>query len=399
MGFNLSVLYGTFLSLVIFLIFYILGYSSNFLIIAVVMSIGGISLSFLVEFLTSKDEEFGVQNGQNSILDISHDIMFSYKSLDARLEHGLSVAEEVFSSCGIYVGVCEDNKIRIIKQKTTDSSYQIHEHISTINSKNSIEEMIKRFVVDANSEKEMDFDIDGAPYKAFAFPLVTKTSLEPFGMFIVLHKKKNKVTHKMVDKMRYLASSISFSVNIIYKKDEIMKSNLEYYNKFNEIDEQLNIYNSNKIGKTIQFGFEMHKRYMTPFSMVAFEIDDIKNLSNILSEDELLVIKKDLVSIIKNIIRVTDIFGIWEDDVFVIIAQNVDHGGVEVMVRKIRRALSSYSFKKVKNVSCCYGITSFSAGDTLTDFRSRIFDALREAQAKGNNEIDTQLLVMGDNSL
>ncbi len=394
MRFNANVLYGVFFSLVVFLVFYFLDSSTDFLITISVVVVGGIALSFIVENLTSKKVVPKTKDTKNDMSDINHNIVFSHQSLDARLENGLTNAENLFLSCGIYVGIYEDDKVHIIKQKVLENIYDIRTFVDLKNPENKIEELIKLFhAQDASEDNELPLDIENRSFKAFCYPLQTKTSLHPFGILMFLYRKKDKITSRTVDNMRYLSQSISFAVNMVYKKDELMKSSLEYYNKFNEIDDKLGIYNVGKIQKTIESEFNRYKRYLTPLSIVVFEIDDIKNMSNILSKEELLVIKKELANVIKSIIRVTDVFGIWRNETFVIIAQNIDYNATNAMVKKIQSTLANHSFSKIKQLTCSYGITSFSYKDDLQTFENRVYDALYKAQEKGNNKVETQLLV------
>lgn len=123
------------------------------------------------------------------------------------------------------------------------------------------------------------------------------------------------------------------------------------------------------------------------------EIDHMKNLSNIFSEEETNSLKKDIASVLKNGVRETDLFGKWNDELFAIVAPDIDFRATKSFANKLNRKLQEHRFSKVGKITCTYGITSFSLKDTIGEFRKRAESALKVAHEKGGNSIEVKILV------
>lgn len=395
MKFNINILFGVLFSLVVFLIFDIAIFSNNSSLSStatiLAMIFGGLGLSILVKNKNTVEQNVSKEQKEGLIQEIAHDVIFSLQSIDVKLEKALYGVHKLSKSEGVYVGIFEDNQVHVLKQKYSSSEYSINSYIKRKDHVFPIEEAILNSL--GNQDNIREIEISGKAHKAYCFPLITKHSLDSFGVFMVLFAKNHKVTPQMVDKMKFMAESISFAVNIVYKKDAIMQTNMGYYKKFNEIDESLHIYNENKVQKTIKQEFDRYKRYLTPLSIIIFEIDDIKNLSNVLPKEDMLTLKQEFVGLVKFNIRQTDIFGVWKDDVFAIVAQNVDYQGAKTVVDKLQTIMKKKKFHRVNQLTCSYGITGFSQKDTPELCQERAYDALIKAQNKGGDRAEIQLLV------
>ena len=95
----------------------------------------------------------------------------------------------------------------------------------------------------------------------------------------------------------------------------------------------------------------------------------MRNLSNIFTQEEVLVLKKEIISLIKKNIRETDVFGKWDKARFAILAPNVDYRGAKSFTTKLNKQLDEHRFTKVGKITCSYGITSACAKDSIGEFR------------------------------
>ncbi len=406
MRFNGSVMLGAVLSVIIYIIFGIvlsLNDSSGHAIIV----IGALSIALVLSFLVKNDkpEQFKEEDKDDSRIEnfykISHNLMFGSKKLNVKLEHALYSVKKLLDCEAVSVGIYKDRKISILGQNAVIRDLIVNENIIPENIKKefplekfaTIEEFIVNFFKTDSDKRFSQVSFNRVPYQILILPLQTSNSLHPFGFFCAVFNANSKLTDEMQNEVSFFTDSLSFITNIEYRKDVVMQTHEKFYKQNSETDEQLGIFNRNKIDKTIKVESERYRRYLIPLSIVAFEIDDFKNFTNLMTNNEVINLKKDFANLINHNIRSTDVFGILKDDIFCIIASNVDYQGAHILVAKLMKIISEHSFPRLHNLSCCYGITSYSAKDAPALFVDRACEALKKAQEQGNNKFEIQLLV------
>ncbi len=411
---NTSVILGTFLSIFIYVA---LGVLMSFgsggddfatslgkrVVIIISIFLGGLILSFVLKPTNKQiQEEKQHQNEFETLYKISHDLMFSAKNLKTRINDALYSISKYLNCEVISIGVYQDKAVEILGHKTNLKNITLSEKIIPSNISKQyplkafscLEDYIANFFM-TNEKKEfsvlkLDKNIE---LNTYILPIKTPFSIKPFGFFLVAFSSHKNVSDTLQKELVFLSDCFAFTTNIELKKDSIMQTHEKFYKQHNEIDEKLGVFNHVKLNKTIKIEAERHRRYLTPLSMVLFEIDDFKNISNVLTTEQTDTLKKDFITLIKDNIRNTDIFGILKDDTFSIIAANTDYQGTYVLVGKIMNKMKGYKFYHNLNLTCSFGITSYSSKDSPALFEERAYEALKKAQLKGGNNFDIQLLV------
>lgn len=190
-----------------------------------------------------------------------------------------------------------------------------------------------------------------------------------------------------------VCEQIAFSVQLTKKKDDMIVSQNKFNEEFSVMDTQLQIPNNSKVQEMIEHEIKRSQRYGTSISLMLIEIDHMQNLSNIFTEKETLTLRKEVASFFKKQVRETDLFAKWTAQSFVIVAPDVDFRATKSFANKLIRNLKEQRFSKVGKITCSYGITSFSAKDSIGDFRKRAENALQEAIRRGGNSIEVKILV------
>ena len=129
------------------------------------------------------------------------------------------------------------------------------------------------------------------------------------------------------------------------------------------------------------------ERYPTPLSLTLFDIDHFKSINDThghLVGDQVL---KELAQLVSGNIRGTDILARWGGEEFVILSPNTDQDAMLVLAEKLRRSIEQHAFPVVGRVTCSFGLTKFSPGETIPDFVDRADVALYTAKAKGRNRV------------
>jgi diguanylate cyclase (GGDEF)-like protein len=244
-------------------------------------------------------------------------------------------------------------------------------------------------------EKRGFFDdiviINGKSFKVLVKSYKSKKSNQKLGLVAIVLDSEDNTDYSNF--LLMISEQIAFTVELTKKKEEAIKAQNRYNAQFSSIDTQLNIAGTSKLQEMINHEVKRSQRYGTKLSLILIEIDHMKNLSNIFSEDETICLKKDIASVLKRGVRETDLFGKWNDEHFAIVAPDIDFRAAKSFVDKLNRNLQEHRFSKVGKITCTYGITSFSAKDTIGELRKRAESALKVAHERGGNSIEVKILV------
>ncbi len=415
MKFNGSILIATFFNIIIFFFISIALYASNesgfnFLeilteqsIIIIGLLLGGCTLAFIL----GKEEQSPIKERKTNNLDkeiskISHEMIFLTQPFKARLEHTVNNIKDVLGCEAICVGIYEQNQIQILHQESDIVDLFLEKSIKINNSKKSekenffesYEDLIVNFFYNKkqNSQDTIKLSHANQP-QCFSAALNIESSLEPFGFLCITMPSQYKFNELTKNHISTLADSIAFAANMHFKKDALLQANMRYYQQYNEINEELNIYNHNKIEKTILLESKRCERYLTPLSLIFFSIDDLDNFSRIMPKNEFKSLQQDFVNLVKEYLRSTDIFAIYDKNVFAILALNTDYQGAHIVVRKISTIVKKHHFHKISKLTCSFGITSYSIKDNPTLFKTRALSALKKAKDDGGDRWETKILV------
>lgn len=413
MKINSSVIITTFASIVVYFLLsllvdtlYMQDNSSIFnsfikqAVIVLGIFLSGLILAFILKDKSESIDEYELKNEEEEIYEIAHNMLFSSPSLDIRLDKTLTKVQKLTNSIAVSVGIYEDNKIVILEQKSNIAKLFLERNIypevfkDVTKTNTSLSNIISEFKQTNKSYCLYDIELeDNNKLQCMLISLITEHSLKSFGVMSIVLVKDKIFTQNMKNYLTYISNAIAFSINISYKKDMMLQASMDYYKKYNEIDEKLNIFNKNKLTKTISAESERFKRYFIPLSVLAFSIDDMDNFINFLSDEDVINIKKSLCVLVKENIRSTDLFGSWNENTFVILATNVDYVGANILSNKLSKLIQENKFYRISKLTCSFGITSYSAKDTPTLFVKRAFSALQKAQLDGGNRSEIQLLV------
>lgn len=414
MRFNGQIILATFISIVIYFVLSIIIYtnadlrigfldilSKQLLIIAGLFA-GGFILSLIMGNDDTSSDEDKYNSLEENISNIAHDTIFSTPPFDIRLGKAVSKIKKSLGCEAVYVAIYSDNQINIIGQETNSADLFLERRLNLSSSDkkpktdffNSPRDLIINFFHENEDQNTNGLRLDNSyNLESFTVALKPEASLKSFGSLCLVMPDKYIFTKKTKNYINFLANAIAFASNIHLKKDAILQANIRYYKQHNEIDEVLNIFNKNKIEKTIDLESERHKRYLTPLSLIYLSIDDMEKISNIMSSQELVSMKQSFASLVKEKIRNIDIFGLCQDDIFAIIAPNTDYQGAHIMTTKLSSIIKKHSFHRISNLTCSFGITTYSFKDTPALFRSRAKNAMLKAREKGGDCSEIQLLV------
>lgn len=154
-----------------------------------------------------------------------------------------------------------------------------------------------------------------------------------------------------------------------------------------ELDPLTKIYNRVKLNKIFENIFLQANKHSFKLSVILFDIDHFKMINDTYGHnvgDKVLV---ELSRLSQGILREKDVLARWGGEEFMIVLSNTSVEEAKGLANRLRIEIDKYPFEVVKHVTCSFGVTEFSAGDTQFDFLERVDEALYEAKDAGRNKV------------
>ena len=191
----------------------------------------------------------------------------------------------------------------------------------------------------------------------------------------------------------FLAYTLSLGIHEILKKYrqteqqnlleiETLSKTLE---KQNRTDRLTRPYNRSHISQELGKEMARSERYRTPLSMIFFDIDHFRKINDELGNPAGDSVLKEMVGLVKDNIRRTDIFARWGGEEFAILAPGIDLAHGRMFAEKLRTLIEDYGFSIDKRITCSFGVGFYDKSETREDFVQRVDSALLKAKAQGRN--------------
>jgi len=179
-----------------------------------------------------------------------------------------------------------------------------------------------------------------------------------------------------------LSSISAFRINM-YKRMQFI--NTRELQLLSETDSLTGIYVRGKFDQELSKWIELANRYGHPLSIIMFDIDDLKKVNDRLGHLAGDRIISTLASLVRRVLRKTDIFARWGGDEFVILLPNTEKDQAYELAERIRDLIAGHSFKAVGFLSCSFGVEELRKGDERNSLLSRVDRKLYEAKESGKN--------------
>jgi diguanylate cyclase (GGDEF)-like protein len=254
---------------------------------------------------------------------------------------------------------------------------------------------VEQVAIDCFVEKrpfsKNDVRIDKHPMSLFSFELKEDRSERPLGN-LMLATKTPHLIETYLPMIHRFVQMLTFALSVSVKKELLQSLNTQHASESGTYDQMLDIMNYPKLQEYIEHEFKRHKRYHTALSIVLVEINLLKNISNIFSQEVIAAFKKELIQLIKKNTREVDVCAKWSNDRFAILLPDVDFRAGQSVARKLQAILGNTKFPRIGNITCSFGITSLAPKDTIASFRSRAENALSTASSReAANAIEVKL--------
>jgi len=126
-------------------------------------------------------------------------------------------------------------------------------------------------------------------------------------------------------------------------------------------------------------------RYQTPLTMILFDVDDFKSINDALGCEAGDTVLVELVELVGDNIRQTDLLARWEGEEFVILAPGIDLDQGRLFAEKLRDLIAGHRFTIERPLTCSFGIGYYESPEDKHRFVKRIGEALGRAKEAGKN--------------
>lgn len=166
---------------------------------------------------------------------------------------------------------------------------------------------------------------------------------------------------------------------------ETEKTNLEQKASYDELTK---IYNRTKFIEIFNEILKSVELEIKPLSLILFDIDHFKKINDGFGHnigDKVLV---EISSVVKSLIRNTDIFCRWGGEEFLILLNSSSIEDSFKIAEKIRTFIETKEFIPNHQVTISLGVSTFEKNDNLDSFINRADKALYQAKNSGRNKTE-----------
>lgn len=155
--------------------------------------------------------------------------------------------------------------------------------------------------------------------------------------------------------------------------------------RFSITDSLTGAFNRAKFNQELEKWTSYSQRYKVPVSLIFLDIDNFKSINDNYGHpcgDKVII---ELVNLISNNIRETDLCARWGGDELAIILPNIDNSNAYNFAERLRIMIMNKKFEEVEIVTCSFGVIEISLGESIDSMICRVDRRLYSAKAAGKN--------------
>lgn len=159
------------------------------------------------------------------------------------------------------------------------------------------------------------------------------------------------------------------------------------YEYFAYHDHLTKIFNRQKFDELLLKEFENKKRYGDNLSVILIDLDHFKKVNDTyghLTGDLVLIA---IVGIIRNKLRINDIFARWGGEEFIILLPRTNINDAYAKAEELRKDIESYIDKELPPVTISAGVSELTDKDDIASCLNRVDTALYLAKVKRNDVV------------
>ena len=155
--------------------------------------------------------------------------------------------------------------------------------------------------------------------------------------------------------------------------------------KLSSTDRLTGTWNRAHFDKTLAVEISRSVRYHQPVALVLLDIDNFKQINDTHGHaigDEVL---RELVKVVRNNIRTSDMLFRWGGEEFVILAPSTSYRSATKLAETLRAKIEQHEIKTAGNITVSLGVAEHVSGESENTWFRRADDALYAAKNSGRN--------------
>lgn len=153
------------------------------------------------------------------------------------------------------------------------------------------------------------------------------------------------------------------------------------------LDEETGTATRLKLNEMLRFNHSLFKRYATPFSVLMLAIDQFKDFKQREGEQAALMLRRNFSRMIKNALRVSDEFGCWEGEKFIVVAASNELVDAYQLAEKLRQMIAISLLVPDTEVTISVGVATIESHETIESLLNRVEKLYRQARLEGKNTV------------
>ena len=154
-----------------------------------------------------------------------------------------------------------------------------------------------------------------------------------------------------------------------------------------QTDTLTKVANRLKLDQVLEHEFQRAKRYNTPLTLVFIDIDYFKNVNDNYGHQAGDTVLQEFSQLIENSIRVTDTFGRWGGEEFLLILPETSSAQGVNLANQLCESVAQHEFSYNFSNTASFGVSSFQQGIALQTLIKRADKALYQAKEQGRNRV------------
>jgi len=146
-------------------------------------------------------------------------------------------------------------------------------------------------------------------------------------------------------------------------------------------------FNREGIEEAIRIGLWEWRSQKKPLSLIMMDIDHFKKINDEYGHAVGDHVLSTLSNIVKQHIRVNDLFARWGGEEFVLVCRNTKIEQARLIAEKTRELIATYNFNHDVKVTASFGVATLNANETLEQLFNNADKALYQAKHEGRNKV------------
>ncbi len=147
-------------------------------------------------------------------------------------------------------------------------------------------------------------------------------------------------------------------------------------------------YNRRHLQTTLNRAMDRARRYGRNVSVLLFDLDHFKHVNDQYGHAAGDQVLRDVSEIVRQCIRLSDEFGRWGGEEFLIIAFETDLEQAQRLAERLRSAFIKNRFGTVGTVTASFGVAMYQKDESADQLVMRVDQALYLAKANGRNRVE-----------